>query len=83
MIAQFVKETNLKYGLYLKFTKLEVPEVDLWAKTFQVAGHNEDQQVPKQLVSLQQSESPQQLPHQHTHQQAHQMALLTDKLPLT
>ena len=30
IIVQFVKETNPKYGLDLKFTKLEAPEVDLW-----------------------------------------------------
>ena len=47
--VQFVDETNLKYSLDLKFTKLEAPEVGLWAKTFQVTGHNKDQQVPKQL----------------------------------
>ena len=60
IIAQFVEETNLKYGLDLKFTKLEAPEVGLWAKAFQVADHNEDQQLPKQLALSQQSEPPQQ-----------------------
>ena len=50
IIAQFVEETNLKYGLDLKFTKLEAPEVGLWVKTFQVAGHSKDQQLPRQLV---------------------------------
>ena len=68
---QFVEKTNLTYGLDLRFTKLEAPEVGLWAKTFQVAGHNEDQQLPKQLALLQQSEPPQQQPHQHMQQQAH------------
>ena len=42
MIAQFVKETNLKHGLDLKFTKLEALKVGLWVKTFQVADHDED-----------------------------------------
>ena len=76
IIVQFVEETNFKYGLDLKFTKLEAPEVGLLAKTFQ------DQQLPKQLVPPLQSE-PLQQPNQHMQQQAHQMALLTDKLPLT
>ena len=49
IITQFVEETNFKYGLDLKFTKLESPEVGLWAKTFQVAGHNKDQQLPSNL----------------------------------
>ena len=29
IIAQYVEETNIKYGLNLKFTKLEAPEVGL------------------------------------------------------
>ena len=29
---KYVEETNLKHGLNLKFTRLEAPEVDLWAK---------------------------------------------------
>ena len=58
IIAQFVEETNLKYSLDPKFTKLEAPEVGLWTKTFQVAGHNKDQQLPKQLAPMQQSEPP-------------------------
>ena len=87
---QFVEETNLKYGLDLKFTKLEAPEVVLQAKTFQVVGgHSKDQQLPKQLVPPQHLEPPQQ-PHQHTQPQVHQTALtevvstalLTDNLPL-
>ena len=66
IIAQFVEETNLKYGLGLNFTKLDVLEVGLWTKIFQVAGHNKDQQWLKQLVPSQQSEPPQPQPHQHT-----------------
>ena len=54
---QYIDETNIKYGLNSKFIKLEAPEVGLWAKTFQVAGHKEDQQTPKQVASLQQLES--------------------------
>ena len=50
----------MKYGLNLKFTKLEAPEVGLWAKTFQVASHNEDQQLPRE----QQSEPPNPQPYQ-------------------
>ena len=45
-----MEETNIKYSLNLKFTKLKALEADLWAKTFQVAGHNEDQQLSKQLA---------------------------------
>ena len=46
IIMQFVEETNLKYGLDLRFSKLEAIEVGLRAKIFQVAGYNEDQQLP-------------------------------------
>ena len=52
IIAQFEKEANLKYGLDLTFTKFEAPQVDLWAKTFQGTGHDEDQQLSKQLAPL-------------------------------
>ena len=75
IIEQFVKETNLKYGLDLMFTKLEALEEGLWVKTFQVAGHDEDQQLPKQLMPSQQSETPQQQPHWHTQMQTHQTAM--------
>ena len=54
MIKQYLDETNIKYRLNLKFAKLEALELGLWAKTFQVAGHNKDQQPPKE----QQSEPP-------------------------
>ena len=57
IIMQYIDKTNMKYGFNLKFTKLEAPEVGLWAKTFQVAGHEEDQQPPKQLAPPQQLES--------------------------
>ena len=60
IIVQFVEETNLKYSSDLKFPNLEAQEVGLWAKTFQLAGHNEDQQLPKQLAPWQQSEPSQQ-----------------------
>ena len=71
---QFVKETNLKYGLDFKFTMLEAPEVGLGAKTFQVEGHIEDQQMSRQPMPLQHLEPPQQPPHQHTQLQTHQTA---------
>ena len=58
IIMQFVEETNLKYSFDLKFTELEAPEVGLWVKIFQVAGHDEDQQLPKQLALPQQLEPP-------------------------
>ena len=78
-----MEETNTKYNLNLKFTKLEAPEVGLWPKTFQVAGHNEDQQLPKE----QQSEPPIPQPHkqqvqQITQQPAQQMALLMSELQI-
>ena len=47
-------KTNIKYRLNLKFMKLEAPEVGIWAKSFQVVGHNENWQSPKE----QQSEPP-------------------------
>ena len=50
VILQYVKETNMKYGLNLKFTL----EVGLWARTFQVAGNEEGPQLPNK----QQSEPP-------------------------
>ena len=43
-----MKETNMKYGLNLKFIKLEALEVGLWAITFQVAGHEEGPQLPNE-----------------------------------
>ena len=46
VIAQCVKETNMKYGWNLKLTKLEALEVGLWAKTFQMSGHEEGPQLP-------------------------------------
>ena len=81
IIMQYVEETVINYSLNLKFTQLEAPEVGLWAKTFQVAGHNEDLQPPKE----QQSEPFKPQPH---HQQAQkstqllmqQMALLMSEL---
>ena len=80
IIAQYVEETNIKYGLNLKFTKLEAPGEGHWAKTFQVvAGHIKDQQPLRE----QQSEPPKPRPHQppqqaqqNTQQLAQQMALL-------
>ena len=65
---QYVEETYIKYGLNLKFTTLEASEVGLWVKIFQVAGHDKDQQLPKQLATLQQLEPPQQPPQQQQHE---------------
>ena len=45
VITLYVEGTNMKYGLELKFTKLEALEVGLWAKTFQVVGHEEGPQL--------------------------------------
>ena len=69
IIMQYVEETNIKYSLNLKLTKLEAPEVGLWAKIFQVAGHNKDQQSPKE----QQLEPPKPQPHQPCQQQVQQI----------
>ena len=63
-------------------------EVSLWAKTFHVVGHCEDQYISRQLMSLQHLELPQQPPHQHTQPPPHQAAasevgaaeLITDRL---
>ena len=57
IIVQYIDETNIKYSLNLKFTRLEAPEIGLSAKTYQVASHEEDQQLPKQLALPQQLES--------------------------
>ena len=46
VISQYIKETNMKYGLNLKFTKLEALEVGLLARTFQVAGNEKGPQLP-------------------------------------
>ena len=86
IIVQYMNETNIKYSLNLKFTTLEAPEVGFWAKTFQVADHNDDQQPPKE----QQSEPPKPQPHQplqqqmqqNTQQMAQQTALLMSELPI-
>ena len=72
VIAKYVEETNMKYWLNLKFTKLEALEVGLWMKTFQVVGHNEDRQLPKE----QQLEPPKPQPPQ-------QMTIPTSELPVT
>ena len=66
IITQFVEETNMRYGVSLKFTELEAPEVGLRAKTFQVVGHNKDQELPKG----QQSEPPRPQAQQTHEQQA-------------
>ena len=79
---QYVEETNLKYSLNLKFTKVEAPEVGLWSKIFQVADYDEDQLQFKQLASPCWSEPPQPQLHLPSQQHAHQIALLTDKPPL-
>ena len=59
-------------------------------KTLQMAGHDEDQQLPNQPAPVQQLEPPQQQPHQHLQMQTHQtatsevisIALPMDKLTL-
>ena len=51
VISQYIKETNTKYGLNLKFTKLKALEVGLWARTFQVAGDEKGPQLPERQWS--------------------------------
>ena len=45
-IVSFLEETNLKYGLDLKYAKLNASEVGLWAKAFQAEGHSETNNHP-------------------------------------
>ena len=82
VIGQYVEQTNLKYSFSLKFTKLEAPEVGLWEKIFQVAGHNEDQQLPEEQWSEQPIPQAHQ-PHQQEIQQiTQQPALPTSELQI-
>ena len=80
IIVQYMEETNIKYGVNFKFTKLEAPELGIWAKTFQVAVHNENQQLPWKQPSKPSKPQPYQPPKQQaqqiTQQPADQMALL-------
>ena len=76
IIMQYVEETNLKYRLDLKFAILEAPEKGLWAKTFQIVGHCEDNQVSRQHLPSQHLEPPQQSLHKHAPLQPHQAAVL-------
>ena len=88
VITQYMEETNIKCGLILKFTNLEALEVSLWAKPFQVVGHNEDQQPPReqQLEPLKLQPQPPQAPQQfvqHDTQPSQQVTILTSKLSVT
>ena len=53
IIAMYVEEINLKYGIELSFTQLEATEVSYWVKTFQVAASGKDQPEPQQPLQLQ------------------------------
>ena len=53
-IDQYVEEINLKYGMSLSYTHLEVPEVGQWVETFQVATLSNDAQQPQQSSQQQQ-----------------------------
>ena len=70
IIARYVEETNLKYGIMLSYTHLEASEIGHWAKASQVATSSnsqpelqQPQQPPKleQLQEKQQTQNPQQL----------------------
>ena len=66
----------MKYRLNSKFTKLESLDVGLWAKTFQVAGHEEGPQLPnKQWLEPLKPQPP-----QHTSMHA---SMSTNELPVT
>ena len=53
----------MKYGLNLKFTKLEALEVGLWARTVQVACNEEDPRLPdKEQSKPPKRQQPQQTP---------------------
>ena len=60
----------------LKFTILEALEVGLWAKTLQIVGHHEDNQVSRQQLPSQHWEPPQQALYRHAPSQPHQAAAL-------
>ena len=47
-IARYVEDINLKYGIALSYTHLEVSAIGHWAKMFQVATHSNDQPEPQQ-----------------------------------
>ena len=62
IIAKYVEEINLKYGIKLSFRQLEVSEVSTWAKTFQFATTSKDKSDVQQHLqpsNLQQSQDTQ------------------------
>ena len=46
IIAWYIEDINLKYGIPLSYTHLEVSEVGHWAVTFQVATLGDNPQQP-------------------------------------
>ena len=66
IIAKYVKEINLKYGIVLSFMQFKASKVSTWAKTFQVATTSKDKSNEQQ--SLQQSNLQQSQDTQYTQQ---------------
>ena len=55
IIAGYVEEINLKYGITLNFTNLKADEIGHWAKMLQVAKGNDSQPEPHQPQQLPQN----------------------------
>ena len=63
-IARFIEDINVKYGISLNYTHLEVSEIHHWAATFQISTNPSNQpelqqsHVPQILATEPHSESP-------------------------
>ena len=55
--AWYIEDINLKYGVALSYTHLEVSEIGHWAKTFQVATHSNNLQQPHHPIQNQQQQA--------------------------
>ena len=55
-LIKFIQNINVKYGILLEFTVLEIPEVSHWVETFQVLtklnAHQETQPTPVSTTNL-------------------------------
>ena len=49
-IAKFMLEVNIKYGILLDYTVLEISEVLLWAETYQVLAKQTFNRKPNQYT---------------------------------
>ena len=61
IIAKYVEEINLKYGIELCFTQLEATDISHWPETSQEATNGKDQPEPQQPLQPQHTLQPQQL----------------------